>query len=86
MNGKMQEEIDQILRESGAVVKCPICRNYDILSDDEAFERRAYAMATVAAKKGVFRDTSIDQAQLAVSQALRSASAKCPSCDKEDNS
>ncbi len=83
MNAHIHEALTEIALESGAIVGCSICGNYDILAEDDEAERAAYAMATNAWKNGRLRGVSLEETRFAMQSLLRNANNKCPSCEPD---
>jgi hypothetical protein len=79
------ETARQCAKDAGAIIRCPICRGYDIQADDPEAEQNAYAMATNLWKDGSrgFRGMDRQDVMGAVKSAIVSANIECPSCSVE---
>lgn len=55
--------LEEIARQAEAIVPCTLCRNNHVSAGDEDAERRAYAMATNAWKRGESRSAPLDEVQ-----------------------
>jgi len=85
MNSDTEILVAEIVAESGAVEKCPICRDFMILAGDEDAERMAYGMATNAWKSGErgFRCMEREEVMSLIKLALIHSPSKCPKCDRD---
>ena len=83
MNAHMQEQLEEIARQAGAVVRCEICRSNDVSADNPVAEKQAYAMATNAWKRHEFRSASLEEVRHLMASVLRDANHRCPSCDRD---
>jgi hypothetical protein len=83
MNGDTEILVQQILAESGAVAKCPICHDFTIRSYDDDAEKRAYAMATNAWNDGDrgFRRMEREEVMSMIQKALIHTPSKCHGCN-----
>ena len=80
MNAHVQEALNEIAKESGAVVSCETCGNNYIRAHDGDAESKAYAMATNAWKDGNFRSASREEILAAMKDVIIDANNECPSC------
>ena len=82
MNSDTIETAEQLARDAGAIVPCPVCLGYDVRAYDDDADRMTYAQATNAWKDGDrgFRNMSREEVLSVVKSVLDSALIKCPSC------
>ncbi len=82
MNKDTVETVEQFAKETGAIVKCKICRNNYVRAFDGEADRQTYARATNEWKSGghAFRDMDREEVMGVVKSVLDSANLKCPSC------
>ena len=73
MNSDTEILISEILAQSGAVTKCPICCSFMVLAEDKDAENRAYGMATNAwnHRERGFRNMEREEVVTAIERALR---------------
>ena len=85
MNSDTELLVAEILAESGAVTKCPVCNDFMILAGEADAEKMAYAMATNAWKSGQrgFRSMEREEVTSSIKQALTHTPYKCPKCDRD---
>ena len=82
MNSDTMETAEQIAKDNGAIVACPICGSYDICADDDEADRMTYAQATNDWRAGVrgFRGMSREDVMGVVKSVLDDALISCPGC------
>ena len=85
MNSDTIEIIEHLAKETGALVKCSLCRNYYLDAWDGKAKGFTFARATQAWKRGdrAFRGMKREQAMSAVKSVLDSAPSQCPSCETD---
>ena len=86
MNSETREVIERCAKDAGAIVPCPVCRQQDILGDEEN-HRKAYAMAMSAWKAGdrAFRDMhEASEVSAAVKSILDETPDECSRCAIRD--
>jgi hypothetical protein len=84
MNSDTDILIQEILEESGAIKKCPICFGHMIDAEDGDAEHIAYGMATNAwkAKERGFRGMNREEVVSLLKQALARTPHTCPDCSR----
>jgi len=80
MNSESREQCETYAKQSGAIVRCPRCRSYDIKAGDEDADRKAYATATNAWKAGKFGLSDLNEVSALMKSVLTDANHECPSC------
>jgi hypothetical protein len=73
----------EILMKSGAIKRCPTCREFLILVGDKDAEEVAHRLAISAwkAKESGFRGLARTELAASLNRALVGAPSRCPSCE-----
>ena len=83
MNSETRETVEEYAKQAEAIVRCPVCGNYDIYAEDEEADKRAYGAVTNAWKAGQFGGDSREDIVRVMEGVLRDANEVCPSCGAE---
>lgn len=54
MNAHVQIALEEIAKETGAIIPCEICGNYDVIAFDDDAEAKAYGWQRMSGNKGHF--------------------------------
>jgi hypothetical protein len=75
----------EILMKSGAIRKCPTCRERLVLTGDKEAENQAHRLAVSAwkAKEPGFRGLTRAELAASLNRALVGAPNRCPKCQRD---